>query len=220
VKLANRGRPKKVDNTHRNMRAKVTIRRNVLESVGADRAVVFDAFAGSGVMWSEVWQEAADYVGCDERWFQDSRCCYVADNRRVLRCADLARFNLFDLDAYGSPWEQAYILACRRPLAPGERIGLVITDGSWTKTRMQEFATGFLQVTGMVPNDVMKYAQARYGMRTEMLSLAVRGIAHRMRGTIVKEWRAAGMTGALMQYLGLVIESNRATRPEAPAAVE
>jgi hypothetical protein len=65
-------------------------------------------------MWTHVWREAAGYVGCDLKWFADERCCYVADNRRVLRCADLSSFTCFDLDAYGSPWEQALIVAARR----------------------------------------------------------------------------------------------------------
>ncbi|HVH77139.1 MAG TPA: hypothetical protein VM755_19655 [Stellaceae bacterium] len=47
-----------------------------------------------------------------------------------MRAIDLAPFNLFDFDAWGSPWEHVAILCARRPVQPGERIGLVLTDGS------------------------------------------------------------------------------------------
>src|SRR5262252_2796473 len=87
--------------------AKIEIRRNLLAAIKPAR--VFDAFAGAGELHDAVWCEAAEYVGCDEKWFRDHRLMYVADNRRVLRAVDLTAFNIFDLDAYGSPWEQALI---------------------------------------------------------------------------------------------------------------
>ncbi|WP_028167570.1 hypothetical protein [Bradyrhizobium elkanii] len=119
----------KVTNHRHGKPAKVLIRRNVLEAVGRD-VEVFDAFAGSGEMYREVWRQAAGYVGCDQKWFRDERCAYVADNRRVLRAIDLAPFSIFDFDAFGSPWEQMLIVAARRKVAAGERLGVVLTEGS------------------------------------------------------------------------------------------
>lgn len=100
-----------------NIGAKIKIRENVLLAIGTDRASVFDAFAAAGELHKAVWHRAHSYVGCDLQFFRDDRMAFVADNRRVLRSIDLAQFNLFDLDAFGSPWEQAYIIAKRRPLA-------------------------------------------------------------------------------------------------------
>jgi len=65
-------------------------------------AKVFDAFAGEGQMYSSVWNGADRYVGCDLKYRPDGRLMFAADNRRVLRAIDLAEFNIFDLDAYGS----------------------------------------------------------------------------------------------------------------------
>jgi len=110
----------KVDNHHRSAGDKALVRRNVLEQV---KAPVFDAFAGSGEMFRRVWHEAPAYCGCDLRWFQDDpRLAFVADNRRVLRCIDLEPFGIFDRDSWGSPWEQAAIIAARRLVKPGERV--------------------------------------------------------------------------------------------------
>ena len=56
----------KTDNNPQAFRAKVSIRRNVLDAVGADKGV-FDAFAGAGEMFSAVWKEAGLYTGCDQK---------------------------------------------------------------------------------------------------------------------------------------------------------
>jgi hypothetical protein len=59
------GRTSKVDNTSAALPAKVQIRRLVLlDAIGAERAHVFDVFAG-GVLYRRVWHQAANYVGCD-----------------------------------------------------------------------------------------------------------------------------------------------------------
>jgi hypothetical protein len=50
----------------------VAIRRNVLGAVGRDKGV-FDAFAGSGEMFSAVWKDAAHNTGCDQKPQRDGR---------------------------------------------------------------------------------------------------------------------------------------------------
>lgn len=197
----------KTDTGLRAVPAKIEIRRRVLEAITPARAMVFDAFAGTGQMWAEVWQHAAGYVGCDERWHKDARCCFVADNRRVLRCLNLQPFTIFDLDAYGSPWEQALILAARRRLAPRERLGLVLTEGTWTKTRMGNGWPGALrQAVGIAPHVAAVQHGLTQTMHDDLIHRAVRAIARQMQGQLVRQWRAIGMTGTRMRYLGLILE--------------
>ncbi len=94
----------KRDNAPANTRAKIALRNTVRSALGGPASCrVFDAFAGEGHMHREVWSACADYVGCDRRFFLHGPYAYAADNRLVLRTLDLQRFNLFDLDAYGSP---------------------------------------------------------------------------------------------------------------------
>jgi hypothetical protein len=125
--------PKKVAKVHNApaaTAAKIELRRKVLEHLTP--AHVFDCYCGpEGVMWAGAWKDAAGYVGCDLEWHQDDpRRRYVGDTLRVLRNVDLAPWNVFDVDAFGSPWEVLTILAARRTWAPGERGAVVITDGS------------------------------------------------------------------------------------------
>jgi hypothetical protein len=196
----------KVDNAERGWRAKVEIRQRVLDELTPAKTVVFDAFAGTGLMWSAVWQQAAGYVACDERWHEDARCCYVADNRRVLRCIDLAPFTCFDLDAYGSPWEQALIIAARRPrLRRGERLGLVVTEGTSLSTRFGRWPAALRQATGL------KRSAADVGamhLHDDLITRALARLVRQMGGRLVRQWRSVGKSAAQVRYVGVVIEGS------------
>jgi hypothetical protein len=185
------------------VKAKAELRALVLDEIGPDNAVVFDAFAGAGSMHEQVWHRAASYVGCDLVWYRDARRAFVADNRRVLRAIDLRPFNIFDLDAYGSPWEQALIVADRRPLAPGERIGMLLTEGSGLNMKLGGMAAGLRVLAGMKPGVAGASRQ-----QDSVIDRAIGGHCQRMRARVVRRWQAAGKTGASMRYIGLIIEGN------------
>jgi hypothetical protein len=188
----------KTDNNPQAFKAKVAIRRNVLAAVGAN-AAVFDAFAGTGKMFSEVWKDAHHYTGCDLKPQRDSRLMFCADNRRVMRAVDLTKFNVFDLDSYGSPWVQAVILADRRRVAPGELLGIVLTEGA-----------GFAYKSNIVPEAIAVLTGLRTGIvglskkQDAVIDLAIAGLARRMNCTIAKRWQSEGRTGAVMRYVGLI----------------
>ena len=194
------GKSKKTDNSKHGKADKIAIRKAVLSEIPAP--VVFDAFAGSGEMYRAVWHNAG-YVGCDQRFFRDDRTAFVADNRRVMRSIDLGVFNIYDFDSYGGPWEQCLILADRRPIAPGERIGLVLTEGS--RMRM---------TFGVIPNLLAYLA----GTRTEIVGgnhdvdwfvdRAIDGLCKRWRVNLVTQWRAESRAcgAARPLYIGMILE--------------
>lgn len=185
-----------------NRDAKALLRRNVLDEIGADRARVFDAFAGRGEMWRHVWRKASWYVGCDqEYWSIDERRAFVADNRRVMRCTDLTTFNIFDFDAFGSPWEQAIIMAARRPVAAGERIGLVFTDGTNLDLSMGGLAAPLRELAGFIG---IPAGLAR--SHDEIVDRALHGLFTRMRVKPMRRWEASGATGAKVKLIGIVVE--------------
>ena len=192
----------KTDNASGYTKAKINIRELVLAAIGA-KAAVFDAFAGEGHMHDAVWHKAASYTGCDERFFADKRLAFVADNRRVLRALDLAQFNVFDLDAYGSPWEQAYIVARRRALKPGERIGVVITEGTGMKMKMG----GIPRVLSMLSGIKAKPGLGKGDVQDDVIARAILRIAELMNASIERRWQATGKVGSRMVYCGLVLKS-------------
>lgn len=191
----------KVNNHAAAEKAKAKVRNLVLDAIGAESAVVFDAFAGDGAMWRAAWRRAARYVACDLRWYQDERLAFVADNRRVLRAVDLVPFTIFDLDSYGSPWEQALIIAARRPVKAGELVGLVLTEGSGMRLRMGGYPSALRLLAGVT-------TRAAGGARShgELTDRALVGLARRMRCRMLRRWQADRAGGAMMQYLGVVLE--------------
>lgn len=197
-------RNKKSDNHPKSRRLKREVRQKILDEIGADHAVVFDAFAGAGEMYRAVWCAAAKYVGCDTTWYRDGRTLYVADNRRVLRAIDLGLFNIFDLDAYGAPWEQALIVADRRRLEPGERVGLVLTEGSGLNLKLGGVPLALREVAGII-----KIPAGASRRHDEIIDRAIAGLCRRMNAVISKRWQGLGKSGAAVRYIGLVIEGKK-----------
>jgi hypothetical protein len=196
--------------------AKAEIRRNVFACLHRDDvpAAVFDAFAGDGAMYREVWKDAPIYAGCDMTWYRDERRMYVADNRVVLRAIDLRRFNIFDLDAWGSPWEQALIVCARRPVAPGERLGLLLTEGSGLKVKMGGLPHALRNLAGMRPGARLAGAGRA---QDELIDRAIAGLCRRMNVQVLRRWQANGKTGAAMRYIGLVLEGIVPAAPGDPS---
>jgi hypothetical protein len=180
--------------------AKAEIRRLVLAQVPKPTAV-FEAFAGAGAMYRAVWHGADRYLGCDLDWWRDGRLAYVADNRRVMRSIDLGPFNVFDLDSYGSPWEQAIILSARRTAAPGEIIGLVVTEGSGLKLKQGGMPKALQLLTGMKGRPAgINRAQ------DDLISAALKSVAERMNCSVVRRWQAHRKGAADMHYTGVILQ--------------
>lgn len=124
-----------VHNTSAAIAAKVQIRERALAHVG--EAHVVDLFCGPvGEMHRRVWSRAASYLGVDVvyRW-PDRRPRIVAPWFDVLEHVPMGRFNVFDLDAFGSPWPALHALTKWRRVQAGERVAIVTTDGGWRATR-------------------------------------------------------------------------------------
>jgi len=187
------------DHSKGGKRAKVDIRRNVIEAMQAP-IKVFDVFAGAGDMHRAVWNEF-DYTGCDKRYFRDGRRVYVADNRRVLRAIDLNPYNVFDLDAFGSPWEQALIIAARRQLKPGERVGLIVTEAG-LPYKNAVVPRAVTQLTGL-RNQSLPGAMLYQG-RHEVQARIWQALGRRMNGELIKLWRADGSGNQAMHYMGAI----------------
>jgi hypothetical protein len=128
-----------------------------------------------------------------------------------MRAIDLTPFTCFDFDAWGSPWDQLTILAARRKLQPGETIGLVITDGTWLKTRAKDPVRGLRQA---LPRTLV--TPIPYSVHDELIARALRRLVGQMHGRIVRSWRAIGLTGAKVRYLGLIVSAATGRRGGGP----
>jgi hypothetical protein len=107
---------------------KAELRRRLVTALGGPPACrVLETHAGPGVMHRLAYTDVADWLGVDED--PASPGAIHADNRLVLRAIDLSRFNLLDVDAFGSPWEALWLFAQRRPVRSGELVALALTSG-------------------------------------------------------------------------------------------
>jgi len=189
---------KSVNNHKKALKTKITVRDRILQEIG--EASVFDAFAGSGKMYREVWHRAQAYVGCDLRWYPDQREAYVCDNTRLLRALDLQRFNLFDLDAYGSPYTQLAIIAARRRLAAGDRVGLVLTDGLFNRLKFGALPLGLAKLAG-----VDRSARGANRLIHRLRRRAIEQVASSMGGAVELWFEGEGKTSAKVAYIGIVL---------------
>lgn len=199
IKNSGLSKIKKVNNHSRSLPDKILIRQHLLNAM--DQPSVLDCFAGSGKMYREVWRSANRYVGCDRQWFCDERKAFVCDNRRLLRSLDLQAFNIFDLDAYGSPWEQALIIAARRRLSAGETIAFALTDGSSLKLRMGGTPSALKEISGM-----SGHLDGASQMQDDILRRAIEGLCARLHAKLTLRWQAWGKTSAHVCYLGIVLQ--------------
>ena len=199
----------KVDNSQGAIRTKIALRENVLER--ARPAHVLDCFAGLvGEMHKAVWHLADSYVGIDQVWsIQDTRLRFVGDNEVILRSIDLGRYNIFDLDAYGSPWVLMVILAERRSWKRGERGAVVLTDGEVQHGRWGSADRGISNFIGVarhhiVGGDEGAVVRGRIALRAWVERCGVKPIEYRSRVMSARERMAKG--ACEMVYSSLVFE--------------
>ncbi len=119
-----------------------------------------------------------------------------------MRAIDLQAFNVFDLDAYGSPWEHMIVLAARRKWTKGERGAVILTDGTALKMRFGQLPGAIAQLCGVAKDRMPPSGETG----TAAQEMALRAWAERSGVAIVRQWRAEGNTRNHMVYTAIVFE--------------
>lgn len=105
--------------------AKAEIRRLAL-NIFREPAVL-DLFCGTyGVMFQEVWKDAAFYFGTDKKKPHSLGPTITMTAEYAAAKLNLDKYNIFDIDTYVSPWKIAEKIIDRR--SPG-KFALVMTSG-------------------------------------------------------------------------------------------
>ena len=92
------------------------------------------------------------------------------------------------------------ILAARRLVKPGERIGLLLTDGSGLQMRQGGISNALATVAGLRGK-----LSGLTRWQDDVTDRAIAGTAERLNCSIEKRWQATGKSGAKMRYTGLVL---------------
>ncbi|MFZ5440480.1 MAG: hypothetical protein ACOZQL_10755 [Myxococcota bacterium] len=188
---------------------KVAMRRWLVEQLGGiEKVRVLDCFAAKGMLWERAYDRTPNYLGLDIRQFDDERRMVVTDSRRFLRHqdVDVRAWNLFDLDAFGTPLEHLALLCERwRQVGGGrEPIGICLTDGTGFNANMNSTSRGLLRYVGMAQH---RGATVQADYRSAIFNAAVAKALDAARFRIVASKSATQQNaGNEMVYVALHLE--------------
>ncbi len=138
---------RKKDNSNEWLKA--ALRKRYLPS----RPAVLDLFCGHGRMYELAYKEkAGEYHGVDNKKIHDPAICTLTNNAIFIAHNDITKYNVFDLDDYGTPWKQLYMICGKHP-GPGE-ITLFVTDGLVMHQKSNQKVTKFVSATEQIPQQM------------------------------------------------------------------
>ena len=187
----------KTDNAKIN--AKQDLRNNVLSYF--DEKHVLEVFCGSGEMYRDVWHVADTYTGIDIKKQFDERNTICGDALKVVSTIDLDCFNIFDIDAYGSPYDVLNIIL-NRYQGDAKRLAFILTDGINMDLKMGRICKGLRSLLD-VDSKIFKKANNLHGKIIEDI---VDIVAEKLKAKVIHKQFAKGITGAAMRYYAFVIE--------------
>ena len=115
-------------------------------------ARVLDLFCGNGEMYNRAYKGNIKYYhGIDKEKVHDFSLCELQNNIIYIQHNDLSEFNTFDLDDYGSPWKQFYLILKKLPA--GEYT-FFITDGLVMHQKVDGQVTKFVSGTEDIRQDM------------------------------------------------------------------
>lgn len=179
--------------------AKREIREHILSVVGSD-ASVLEVFCGAGEMYKSVWYKAKDYLGIDKVKFFDDRRTICGDALKAVTKIDHKEFSIFDIDAYGSPYEILTVLLPK--IAPDHKnIGFCITDGIAMDLKLGRISRG---IRGLVNLD-FHIAKRAHIIHDELISNVIERVCIDLKGTPSDIKIANGVKGSAMKYYCFVV---------------
>lgn len=178
--------------------AKKKIRLKILNSISSPS--VLEVYCGSGDMYYDVWSKADNYLGIDKNKYFDKRATICGDAIKAVSTIDLSEFNIFDIDAYGSPYDVLKIIMQRIPKNKN-KYGFVITDGISMDLRLGRICKGVRYFTG-IDFHVAKRAAI---LHDEFIKDTISYIERELNGVSSDFIIANGRTGAAMKYYAFTI---------------
>jgi len=146
-----------------------------------ENAHVLDLFCGNGKMYESAYRNRViHYHGVDKEKVHNLDICTLADNINFISTNDITKYNVFDLDDYGTPWKLLYLILRK---LHRDKVTIFITDGLVLRQKMAGTVTKFVSATERVPQKMnlpginrfyvdifatmLKDVERRYGWETE-----------------------------------------------------
>ena len=177
--------------------AKAELRLSVLNSIKNPR--VLEVFCGGGEMYNTVWNKAEKYTGIDKVKQFDERNTICGDARKALRLVNLSEFNIFDIDAYGSPYDVLDDILNLGELK--KPVGFCITDGINMDLKLGRVCKGLRKFIRYEHN-IAKRANT---LHDKFIKIVCDDVAKRLNGEVGNFMVATGKTGATMKYYSFIV---------------
>jgi hypothetical protein len=182
--------------------AKIKVRKFVVDSLKNKDPMILDCFAAKGKMWELAYDKTPNYLGIDMKLYLDDRKMICADNLSYLKSADLDQFDIFDLDAYGSPMNAIAIIAKRFQWRTKTEIGIVFTDGTGFNAKMSGTSKKYAAWLGLQSIPKIK---SHLDYRDDLIKMAIIKCAE-IAGAKTKYTKAfLKNKGSYMRYVGFVL---------------
>jgi len=97
---------KKTDNSY--IDEKINLRLEVVNKINKKNINVLECYSGKGLLWNQVKEKTDKNIKIlkiDQKRISESSVL-IGDNRKYLKCLDLSKYDIIDLDAYGIPYQQ------------------------------------------------------------------------------------------------------------------
>lgn len=91
---------------------KISVRLSALEHINKNKILVLDAFHGNGFLWEKIKHETGLNITVHgiEKEKNKAENVFEGDNRKILPKLNLAKYDIIDLDSYGTPFDQLKII--------------------------------------------------------------------------------------------------------------
>lgn len=180
--------------------AKIKLRKKALT---LSRINILEVFCGAGEMYNSVWSDADKYTGIDIVKYFDKRNTICGDAFKAVSSIDLTGFNVFDIDAYGSPYLILDKVIERIDKTINE-FYFIITDGSAMDLRLGRICHGMRRMT----NIDFHVAKRAASIHEDLIKEVIKNIEERLNGVMSEFSIARGKTGAAMRYYAFKITVN------------
>lgn len=181
--------------------AKSKLRENLI-NVMPGKTSVLEIFCGKGEMYDAVWHKANRYTGIDKRFFSDHRHVLHGDALSVVSQIDCSDYNIFDIDAYGSPYDILLEIVTQLSKKNIDQVGFCITDGVQMDLRMGNVTKAMSELSGLN----FKKIGGAHRMHDQLIIRIIDNIAALLNGYIVDSNIAIGATGSGMRYYTFIVE--------------
>jgi len=180
--------------------AKKDLRNEIIRC--AEISNVIEVYCGKGEMFDLVWNKSDSYIGIDKVKFFDKRNTICGDAVSCLKQIDVTKYNIFDIDAYGSPYECiSEIVRQLEASKNNDKLYFCVTDGLQIDMRMGRVSKFMAELSGVNSRRISK----AHKMHNIIIKNIIHNISNRLNRRLLSSNIAIGKTGSGMRYYTFIL---------------